>query len=170
MNKKEKITLTACAVIFLGLFGLFLWGQGKSTALPPGAVNPGAESILSIPETFYDFGTISMADGNVVKEFSVTNTGSEDVILAKITTSCMCTTAYLKNGEKRKGPFGFPGHGGPVPPANEYLRPGETKIIEVVYDPAAHGPAGVGPIDRFVYVEDASGGTTALEIKAVVTP
>ena len=57
-----------------------------------------------------------------------------------------------------------------VPPANEVIKAGEIRAIRVVYDPNAHGPAGVGQIDRFVELTDSSGGAIQLEIKALVTP
>mgnify|MGYP001618214936 FL=1 len=83
----------------------------------------------------------------------------------------MCTTAYIirENGSKSR-PFGMPGHGGAVPRANEIIKAGESRDIEVVYDPNAHGPAGVGRIDRLVYLEDADGNKLQFEIKANVTP
>ena len=81
----------------------------------------------------------------------------------------MCTNAYVVHGDSRQGPFGMPGMGY-VPKANLLIKAGETKNIDVVYDPAAHGPAGVGFIDRFVYLGEADGGTLQLEIKAIVTP
>ena len=59
---------------------------------------------------------------------------------------------------------------GYVPPANETIKAGESRMIRVVYDPNAHGPAGVGRINRFVELVDSSGGTLGLEIKALVTP
>ena len=112
-----------------------------------------------------------MKDGKASKVFKVRNPGEEDINLEKVSTSCMCTNAYIlmPDGEK-KGPFGMPGHGGFVPKANEIVKAGEEREIEVVYDPNAHGPAGVGMIDRFVYLEDESGNKLELEIKANVTP
>ena len=82
----------------------------------------------------------------------------------------MCTIAYTENAGREKGPFGMPGHGGQVAKANEVIKTGESLDVRVVYDPNAHGPAGVGSVDRFVDLTEANGGTTRLEIKAVVTP
>ena len=59
---------------------------------------------------------------------------------------------------------------GYVPPVNETIKAGESRTIRVVYDPNAHGPAGVGPIDRFAILTDKSGGKLQFEIKALVTP
>ncbi len=176
----ESKTISIIAVILLILFGLFIWGYsgkgvgaGATTASVQGA--PGAasnsKSLLTAPEVFYDFGTISMKNGNVTKEFTVTNPTDKDINVPTLVTSCMCTTAFIvaPNGSI-KGPFGMPGHGGAVPPANELIKAGESRIIRVVYDPNAHGPAGVGQVDRFIMLTDATGGTVQFEIKALVTP
>lgn len=158
-------------LVLLGLFALMWWGRPVATSVTPG-LNSETETknILSAEEKLYDFGTISMADGKVSQTFRVTNSGLADVNLKSVITSCMCTTAYLISPAGEKGPFGMPGHGGPVRPANEIIKAGESRDVRVVYDPAAHGPAGVGPVDRFVYLTDADGGTLELEIKAIVTP
>ena len=82
----------------------------------------------------------------------------------------MCTSAFnVEPNGSLKGPFKMPGMGY-VPPANETIKAGESRVVRVVYDPNAHGPAGVGRIDRFVTLTDANGGTLQLEIKALVTP
>lgn len=168
-------------LIIISIFGL-LWVVGKNKAS-----NIQKESVktenkaqnlslkndggLTTTEKLYDMGTISMKEGLVSKIFQVSNPGTEDINLEKITTSCMCTKAYIINEDGNKSePFGMPGHGGVVPKANEIIKAGETRNIEVVYDPNAHGPAGVGVIDRFVYLEDSNANKLTLEIKAIVTP
>ncbi len=171
----ESKTLIGTLVITVLLVGLFVWGAGGrsgTTASVQGApeVISGAGSALFAPETLYDFGTIRMEDGNVAKEFTVTNPTSADVTIATVLTSCMCTTAFVVNpAGSVKGPFGMAGMGY-VPPANETVKAGESRVIRVVYDPNAHGPAGVGRIDRFVTLTDKAGGTLQLEVKANVTP
>jgi len=125
---------------------------------------------LITSETFYDFGKISMANGDVSKTFKVTNESNEDVLIPSLTTSCMCTHAYfIESDGNKSGPFGMPGMG-VVPKLNKIIKAGESADIEVVYDPNAHGPAGIGMIDRFVYLEDADGNKLQFEIKANVTP
>ena len=64
----------------------------------------------------------------------------------------------------------MPGHGGVVQKANAIVRAGGSLDTEVVYDPNAHGPAGVGKINRFVFLTDTSGNALQIEIKALVTP
>lgn len=173
----ESKIISISAVVLLILFGLFVWGYSNNgnestAAAVQGA--PGASSTtkgaLTASEVFYDFGTISMRDGDVVKEFTVTNPTGEDIFVKTVLTSCMCTSAFIaKSDGSLKGPFKMPGMGY-IPPADELIKAGESRAVRVVYNPNAHGPAGVGQIDRFVTLTDESGGTLQLEIKALVTP
>ncbi len=164
MDKKFVLSVI---VVIVAIFGLMFFSK------PYQKENLGGGSALASPfvssEKIYDFGTISMKNGDVEKIFRVVNSADKDINLKKVTTSCMCTKAYVFGARGEKGPFGMPGMGY-VPPANEIIKAGQSVDIKVVYDPNAHGPAGVGPIDRFVYLEDESGGVVELEIKALVTP
>ncbi|MDP1707325.1 MAG: DUF1573 domain-containing protein [bacterium] len=168
----ESKTIGIATLVFILIVLLFAWGRAGTNFTPQGA--PGATSIaqssLIASETLYDFGTISMKNGLVNKEFTITNPTNLDIMATTVLTSCMCTLAYIvkENGDL-KGPFGMPGMGY-VPPANELIKAGESRVIRVIYDPNAHGPAGVGRIDRFITLTDASGGALQLEIKALVTP
>ena len=159
--------LIAISVIAIG-FGVYR-SQQKAQATPSGApqvqaatVQPGA---LFSTRPNHDFGTISMAAGNVSTTYRIKNEGAAPLTVNKIFTSCMCTTATLITANGRKqGPFGMPGHG-PLKAVSQELAPGETALLEVVFDPAAHGPSGVGRIERVVTVE--SKGTTPLELGMV---
>lgn len=171
----ESKTISVIAAVLLVFVGLFVWGYsgkgGTSASIQGVPVSSDmSQSALIAPETLYDFGTISMKNGNVTKEFKIDNPTNSDVTVSTVLTSCMCTTAFivLQDGNI-KGPFRMPGMGY-VPSANEVIKAGENRVIRVVYDPNAHGPAGVGRIDRFVTLTDSSGGVVQLEIKALVTP
>lgn len=163
MNTKIIIAVFAGTFVVIG--GLIWLGQptgSQTTTQAP------IESFLKSNATQFDFGTISMARGNVSHEFEITNSSDQPVNIKKIYTSCMCTAANFKFNGKTYGLFGMEGHSGNT--ANITLNPGDTGNLEVIYDPNAHGPAGVGAIDRFVYIEDKNGGQLELEIKTVVTP
>lgn len=127
------------------------------------------QSALTADVTGFDFGTISMAKGKVTHQFKVTNNSGASVSLSKIYTSCMCTVAKLELNGQTYGPFGMEGMGGNTY-AGVTLNTGESATVDAIYDPAAHGPAGVGVIDRYIYLQDGAGGLLQLEIKAVVTP
>jgi len=171
MKPKTIITTLAVVAAFGGLFGWSYSARSSTAASVQGTGGASAQaSRLTATDTLYDFGTISMKNGNVTKEFTVTNPTSNDITVKTVLTSCMCTTAFLVGQDgSTKGPFRMPGMGY-VPPADETIPPGESRTIRVVYDPNAHGPAGVGRIDRFVTLTDSVGGALQLEIKALVTP
>lgn len=162
-----KTTITITIVIVVAIGGLIWWGSGKQ--VPP-VEDSGVKSALTTPENLYDFGTISMKDGLVNKEFIITNPTNKDIFVPTLITSCMCTKAYaVLPNDTTKGPFGMPSMGY-VPPVNATIKAGGNIIIRAVYDPNAHGPAGVGPIDRFITLTESSGSSLKLEIKATVTP
>jgi len=165
MNKKAIIG------IFLGTFvliGGLIW-LGQPTANQNSQANTAmALNSLKVEESLFDFGTISMGNGKVNHEFRVTNDSDQSVTLKKIYTSCMCTRAELDLNQKTYGPFDMEGMG--LNSANITVNPGDTIIVRAIFDPNAHGPAGVGPIDRFVTLKDGNGSQLEMEIKAVVTP
>lgn len=165
---KKNIILVSIVILFF--VGLAFWGKvaQKTTPVASGTEKVG-EGSLSVAEKFYNFGSISMKDGEVSRLFKVSNQTDKDIVLERVVTSCMCTSAYIVKDGDKKGPFGMAGHGA-VPKANEIIKAGESFDIEVVFDPNAHGPAGVGLIDRFITLTDDLGGELKLEIKAVVTP
>ena len=104
-----------------------------------------------------------MASGKVSHVFAVKNTGTEPVVIEKIYTSCMCTAATLTKGERTFGPFSMPSHGF-IPKIGMTLESGEEAAIEAVFDPAAHGPAGVGLAERVVYLETNAAKSPTLEL------
>lgn len=154
------------------LFGLLFFFGSKNPGAVPSGETLVAASALAVRETSYDFGAISMKDGLVRRSFTITNQSSTTsaAVVNRISTSCMCTEAFLFSGEKKLGPFGMPGHGGFAPRIREEIGAGESRELEVVFDPAAHGPAGVGRIERAVFIEDEAGGQMVITITALVTP
>lgn len=168
-NKWERSDWIVAAVIgsiLLGLFALVIFSE------PTGGQNNKtiSDSLLAADQTDFDFGTISMARGKVTKLYRIKNPTDSAVTIERISTSCMCTKATLIRGDKKEGPFSMPGHGGYAPIISQELAPGEEAEIEAVFDPAAHGPAGVGPVDRKVFVDSDDGRRLILGFKANVTP
>ena len=168
-NKTQGIILGILATLVVGGIVFFAWNTTPrgEMAVP----KEWSASALAAQEQFFDFGTISMAAGKVSNSFAVRNDGTEPVAITKIATSCMCTVARLKTGERTLGPFGMQGHG-TVPSVREEIAPEETVEIEVEFDPAAHGPSGTGRIRRVAYVETNSQTKPKLEFsfEANVTP
>lgn len=172
----SKNTLVSLVVIALVVVGLVIFGRSgtapqSATGMinngPAGAV--GAGGAISADHMSYDFGTISMAAGKVRHLFPITNSGASPVALKQIYTSCMCTSARMMLNGKTFGPYGMPGHG-MMEQMNQMMQPGEEGEVEAEFDPAAHGPAGIGPVDRTIYLETNDGKTVELKFTAVVTP
>lgn len=188
MTKNQRTYLWI--VIGIVVIGGLVWiGRPSSPSNSPPTASAQPTNALAADSSTFDFGSISMAAGTVSHAFTLTNRNEEEVTVERLYTSCMCTTASLVignpstpnrsslrsdgtgqagTGRKRLGPYGMPGHGF-TPKINEVIAPDETATIEVVFDPAAHGPAGVGPVERIVYLETPQG-AQELTIRALVTP
>lgn len=172
----SRQALIAAALVMLVLGGLIIAAmpeaensaKGAPRAEPARGASPQANT-LSAREPKHDFGSISMAAGKVTHRYWISNTTAAPIVIRKIYTSCMCTTAALVKGVRKFDPYGMPGHGH-IPAINETLHPNEDAFIEVVFDPAAHGPSGVGPIERFVTVETSSERPLELAFSALVRP
>jgi len=163
---EQKNMLIGFVVVVL-VFAFFIWLSQSSGSGSVGVIS--GASALTVEESLYDFGAISMSAGKVSHSFVVKNSGDGPVTLTKLYTSCMCTEASLVMGERRVGPFGMAGHGF-IPPIDEALEAGQSGTVEVVFDPAAHGPAGVGKIERVVFLENDSGSPMEITFSATVTP
>ncbi len=169
--KPKTIIITLIVIFVIGFLLVLSYQKSSSSAASvQGVASTGAKSALTASSTFYDFGTISMKNGDVHQDFTFTNQTASDITINNVQSSCMCTSALLVLPDgSTKGPFGMPGMGG-MTATNDTVKAGETRTVRVTYDPNAHGPAGVGAIDRFVTVTDTSGASLQFEIKAVVTP
>ena len=161
----------------LGIIGVVVVGAVAISPLPAAAPVPDqpaketGDRTLVASEPFFDFGVIAMSAGNVFYTFNIKNTGTTPLVIDKVYTSCMCTLATLVTESGSEGPFGMPGHAG-IPRITQTLAPGEEAHVDIVFDPAAHGPQGVGKVRRIVYLETGTGADNALQLsfEATVTP
>jgi len=178
-NRKTLYALVAGTAIVI-LIGIYFSSQQtspqpkpglqeQSAARQPAAGQPSGVRALASVSPFHNFGNISMAAGKVSKVYWIKNISGDPLTISKLYTSCMCTDATLITKAGKKGPFGMPGHG-PTPRIEERLAPGETAQVEVVFDPAAHGPAGIGQTDRVTTIENGGGLPLELRFSAMVTP
>lgn len=173
-SQKAKLAVGAGAVV-VAIAALVVIAQPEDVKPSPTAVElvrasaPNSAGRLTAAEKKFSFGPISMARGKVTHRYKITNAGTETLNIRKIYTSCMCTTAALVKDGKKSEAFGMPGHA-PIPTINAPLAPREDAFVEVVFDPAAHGPAGVGPIERVVTLENSGGRPLELEFFALVSP
>lgn len=167
----NKVLYALIAVTIVAIaFGIWRSQQSAGKPEAPRAEQVAQAGALVSDGAFHDFGTISMAAGNVSHRYRIRNTGAEPLKIDRIYTSCMCTLATLTTSSGWiYGPFGMPGHGF-VPPANALLAPGQEASVEIVFDPAAHGPSGVGRIERAIMLESAQARPLKLRFLAMVKP
>lgn len=163
--KKNSNTILIILFIILVIGGL-IWLSRREKVPDVAATSQG---VLSVSETNYNFGSVSMAAGKVNRVFKITNNSTEAVAIKRMSTSCMCTVASLLKSGEQFGPFGMPGHGF-IPEINQTIEPGEEAEVKVTFDPAAHGPAGVGQIARQVTLETNNGQPILFNFSALVTP
>ena len=166
MKNKIKKTILVYGIGLMFLSGLILlmvfFGSGNSK------VDRYSASIISVLQDSFDFDTISMKAGVVSHKFELQNEGDESVIIEKVYTSCMCTIAYIfTSSGKKYGEFGMPGHSSSS--ASIEIGVGDKFSVEAVFDPAAHGPSGVGLAERSVYIETNSAKTPKIELRFTAT-
>ena len=135
--------IVASLILVIGVVVSF----SKSSSAPEIIASSNVSAVAA--SNSHDWGEISMKDGNVEAAFKVKNEGSEILKLYDATTSCTCTTAQLVLGENKSPLFGMHAKFDYV----LEVPPGETAQIKTVFDPAFHGPTGVGPITRQVTVK-----------------
>lgn len=158
MDKKNLI-ISAIAVL-LFIVGIILLGAPGNKDANILASSKSSGSLVA-DNIDYDFGTISMEKGNATHTYKLKNNSAAPVKISKISTSCMCTTANVKTADGQTyGPFGMPmghtGHGGATD-TNITLPAGGEMELAAIFDPNAHGPDAVGPVNRIIYIQsDAS--------------
>lgn len=146
MDKKIIVGLAVFTILIIG--GAIVYSNSTSKA----AVEKTAGAKIATFESSFDFKNISYDGGNVSHSFKIKNTGTKDLTIANLATSCMCTTVYFQTKEMKSPSFGMPGHSSQSSWKGA-LKPNEEGQIVAVFDPTAHGPSGVGPVSRFVSLE-----------------
>lgn len=141
--KLVLLTIVSTIVIMGG--GIIFLNSSQT----PQATSSQNAKAYTISPTSADWGQIPMYKGNVTKEFILKNTGTDTLKLFNVKTSCHCTKAHLTINSKDSPNFGMDSYSSWV----GEVAPGKEAKLSVVFDPAYHGPQGVGPINRFVSVE-----------------
>jgi len=167
MAKDTKFLIGAFLVSILVIVGVALLLANKSNQAEAELPTTEVAGLTASPES-YDMGNVAINGGIVSKDYEIKNTTSGKLALKKIATSCMCTTAKVKVGDKETRLFGMEMAGDSNPPLNMEIPAGETAKVTVEFDPAAHGPEGVGPFDRIVWLSFAQG-VKELKFNGVVT-
>ena len=140
-KKTKKIAVISVPLILIigGIvFGLMNYSPTETQGAPKVEINP----------LEYDAGDISMANGPVNRTYEIKNTGDGDLKIKDIKTSCMCTTAVLRVDEIKSPTFAMHDDSSFW---SQKIAAGETGFLDVSFDPAFHGPEGVGQAIRVVY-------------------
>lgn len=139
--KFPLLIIGATAILFIG--GVFFLGKEPAGSV---ALSKNAAAVFSTDHDRYEWGNIEYEGGKASHRFTIKNDGTADLSIANLKTSCMCTTVQ----------FLSPAGNSPVLAMHQKsqwqgtLTPGNVADIDVVFDPAFHGPQGVGPIERVV--------------------
>lgn len=143
-----KVFFGALLFSLIIIAGFIFW-QVRSPEVSGVTDSTEISGILITPETS-DWGQISINGGVVTREFELKNTTEKTVKLKKVATSCMCTQASVEAGGASTRFFGMEMAGDRNPAVSLEISAGETGKIIIKFDPAAHGPQGIGPFEREV--------------------
>src|SRR3989338_3162763 len=135
-------------VLAVSVFAVFI--TGGYIASQTTAKTTATQGELAITEDYYDFGTVGLEPAE--HTFTVQNVGAGPLTIARVTTSCGCTTARLETAAGMSRSFGMD-HGN-APRADVTLPPGEKAKVIITYDPLAHGRAkAAGRFRRAIYIQ-----------------
>jgi hypothetical protein len=146
----NKYIIGIVVIIALGL--LVFGGRGGNDEI----VNTAVASEIVVTEGSHDFGTINIFGGKVETDFTLTNTGTEDVTIVAGTTSCGCTDGSIDG-------IGFGMH--KQMSSQVVIEAGESKSVTAIYDPLAHGPNATGPVTRQLFLKTNSEATPEVELR-----
>lgn len=145
MSEKKLIGIIfAVSVLIIGAGGYFVATTGNSAA-----VEQSEGAVVTVETKSHEWGEIGINNGTVMVTFPIKNTGTSPLSLYNIETSCMCTTAMVKVGQNVSPKFGMHSKSDYV----MEVAPGDEAELVVEFDPAFHGPSGVGPINRQITVQ-----------------
>lgn len=146
MDKKFLISIIVFTAAIIGI-GAFLTGDTSSKAV----LGKTSGAKVNTPELEFSFGKIPLKGGLVKHAFGIKNTGTKELTIANLATSCHCTKVSFEYKNQKSPQFGMKGFS-----SSDWLgklAPREEGKIVAVFDPAFHGPQGVGPISRIVSIE-----------------
>ena len=153
MTKEGKIILSILIGTIVLIGGLAYWMTnplGSSGGKDSFVSAIEAANLEANPSGSMNLGQVAYGGGKVSKSFDVKNNSDKTIKLRKIVTSCMCTTAKFSVNSKETKPFGMEMNGDLNPLIDIDLPAGATGQVTFTFDPAAHGPQGIGAFDRVV--------------------
>ena len=142
---KQKIVLITIGIITFAILGAGAWLLSKPVGVE---VEKSDQAKAFVTETNHDWGEIKIDGGKAEKIFMIKSTGAGPLKLSDVSTSCMCTTAQVI----------IDGKGGPLFGMHQKsswvgeIPAGKEAELKIVFDPAFHGPSGVGSMTRQIEV------------------
>lgn len=147
MNEKKVFLGTIGITVLLLIGGVTFLTKTDSSA---SKISASANVKVSLVDPVnFDWGTIPMDKGDATKAFIIKNTGTDILKLSNVRTSCHCTKAYVTINGTDSPSFGMDSLSSWV----GEVTPGGQAKLTAIFDPAFHGPSGIGPVNRFVSVE-----------------
>lgn len=143
----DKKIITGLILLTLLILGGGVFVLSATSSQPKITVSQNAR--VEVSEKTFDWGNIPYGGGNVSKTFTIKNTGSDPLKLTNIKTSCTCTKAQIAIDGKVSPYFSMHSTLSWV----GEVAVGKSAELTVIFDPAFHGPTGVGPIERFISLE-----------------
>jgi hypothetical protein len=99
----------------------------------------------------YDLGNVSVSGGVVTTLVHLTNKGKTNLVIDDMETSCGCTSASIVYDGVEGPLFNMREHGNNPVGWSVSIRPGDTAILKVIYDPMVH-PDLRGTVTRLVTI------------------
>ncbi|MCL5784921.1 MAG: DUF1573 domain-containing protein [Patescibacteria group bacterium] len=161
MNEKKILIVFGLLTFLTLIVGVILLSKSSSPAQIVASKNAKA----SVDQKDFDWGNIPYGGGNVSKNFTIKNAGTDALKLTNIKTSCHCTQAQVNIDGSLSPYFGM----NTVSSWVGEVQPGKEAILTVIFDPSYHGPSGIGPINRFVSVETNDPNNKTLEFNLTGT-
>lgn len=164
MKQKHIWVLIVGIIVLLGILKITAGGSDteQHTAAPTFVTGRVESALVNLTTEANELGDIMIKGGLVNTEFKFKNMGNEPINLVSGETSCMCTEAIVKrdNGEISTR-IEMPGHGssGRI---DMTIEPGEEATLIATFDPMAHGPNALGPIQREIILKTNSKKTPEL--------
>lgn len=149
MGKKFIILIT---LVMFGITGGAVIIASSSKAETKAVLSKTSGVKISIDHKEKRVGDISYSKGILYHVFPVKNIGTKNLEIANMFSSCMCTKTYLKIAGKDGPNFGMRGTSAPSSWVG-VLKPGESGEIIAAFNPAYHGPSGLGEVTRTVSFE-----------------
>jgi hypothetical protein len=146
----KYVLFVVLVILFIGGFVFYkVSGDEKPVAL------------IESDNELIELGEVSMADSIAKTYFNIKNIGAKELSVYGAQTSCMCTTVKLIIGDKESPVFGMHENTN----WNGKIAAGDSAILEVSFDPNAHGPEAVGPFERIILVKSNADNNDELEVR-----